>query len=129
MIVLSPPNFRVLSFPETKDTKHLANPAGHILHDIHPQVFAPRVDVYVSLRHKITENIEGIWCIERIAKGGTESGLAPVEANQMMKRNQVVEFHAGKRLTLTSSPVQVFHNDGNRRPSLSRVPGSPALSP
>jgi hypothetical protein len=68
MIFSSPSDFRGFSFPKTKYTKHLTDPTSHILHDSRVQVLSPRVDVYIRLGHKISENVKRIRGIEGIAK-------------------------------------------------------------
>lgn len=80
MILLPPPKGRILSFAKTENAKDVAHPACHVLHDTYVQVLTPCVDVHVGPGHEISENVKGIWGVERIAKRGTESELAFMEA-------------------------------------------------
>lgn len=96
-IFLTPANFCRFSFTQAKHTQHTRYPLSHCFHKIHVHFWSLGIDIYICSWHKLSQNIQGEWCIERIAQCCSKRLLALIET--MPQKVRVSKLNERKVIT------------------------------
>lgn len=76
----APSKLRWVAFPKTEHPKHVSNPSRYTLYDFDVQFVCARVDIHVSARDQVPQDVNRTGRIKGIAKRFSEPILGSIQS-------------------------------------------------